>query len=616
MPKNIVICCDGTNNQLETPPTNVLRLYGALPYAPGFQPAYYDPGVGTVAWPRGMGPVRKRLSLTFGSAFGWGFTRNLEEAYRFLMLNYQREDCIFLFGFSRGAFTVRALAGMLRMFGLLRPDQENLLPYVSRAYKAANFDVAKRVLRVSQRNVYVDFLGLWDTVSSLGFSYRRKALPYTANNRKVHVIRQALAIDERRAYFRQNRWGRKYEKQQDVKEVWFAGVHSDVGGGYPEEDNTLSMIPLQWMIEEARREGLLIDPGRYARVLGGQACGQEVSFAPDAGAKTHESLTGPWWIVEFLPMNYTRRRGDFRVPLARRRRIEGDAVVHQSVIDRIVAHQDSYQPPNLGRLGKPEPWSAGAKPGTPSPPEPKCRSARLREAVKAGAWVVGAAYIAVFLAILLLLLTFDLARGFFCGEGWPPHWWQRLLSAVTWPGRAVAWLTHPGHARAALLLAGPLIVLWLGAWAIDAVSGLRKFKARVWGRLLHLRWRGYNRALAEKQLKYLRPNGRQAYLRMLRLDLGFPVFYGAALLCALPQAFSMAGNAVPSWIPSWVTLLPLVTVASDWIENLVLLWQVSRYPGKPLHAWAIGVASAATVVKIATFTASLLGLASLLLLAL
>lgn len=608
--KNIVICCDGTNNQLETDPTNVMRLFAALKRDPQRQVAYYDPGVGTLAQPGVRGAVAKRLSLVYGLAFGMGFTRNLEEAYRFLMWNYEPGDRILLFGFSRGAFTVRALAGMVHMFGLLDREQENLLPYVSRAYKAANFHIANRFQKLAQRRPQINFLGLWDTVSSLGFVYRRLALPFTANNESVHVVRQALAIDERRAYFRQNRWGNQFAATQDIKQVWFAGVHSDVGGGYPEEESDLAKITLQWMIDEARRPGehtgLLVDDEKLLKLLVGEAEirkaqreQREPRFQPNAAAKAHESLVSPWWVLEFLPMNYTLKRRDFFWPLGRRRTIESNAVVHQSVLDRMATYGDSYRPPNLGSLGTPEPWSQEA--GTPVAAPPDGPSTRLKCIMSASAWVLGAAYFGMVFVFLVTVVVKYLS-----GHSLAGRWGSPLLDAVFWPRIVAAWLDQPNHAWGALLLAVPLAVLAAGAWLLNRLSGLPQFVTRVQGKILHQRWTGYNQDLAQEQFDALMADGRTAYARMLKMDLAFPLCYGFALHWSLAYARYLAGDVVPHVI----SLLPLIPMIADWIENCLLLRQLARCPDR-LQTGAIRAASAATMVKLATFTATLFMLAGL-----
>src|SRR4029077_13362949 len=122
MPKNIVICCDGTNNEFGRVNTNVVRLFQSLDLSdPEKQIGYYDPGVGTIAEPGAFSKLDKWLSRVFGLAFGRGLVGKVEGAYTFLMSRYEPGDRIYLFGFSRGAYTVRALAGVLHLLGLL-PD--------------------------------------------------------------------------------------------------------------------------------------------------------------------------------------------------------------------------------------------------------------------------------------------------------------------------------------------------------------------------------------------------------------------------------------------------------------------------------------------------------------
>lgn len=607
--KNIVICCDGTNNQLETNQTNVFRLFLSLEDVPHLQIVYYDPGVGTLAQPSIRSQIGKKLSLVYGLAFGVGFTRNLEEAYSFLMQNYMPGDRLFLFGFSRGAYTVRALAGMLHMFGLLHRDQENLVPYVSRAYTSANFEVAERVKKVARKDVCIEFLGLWDTVTSLGFAYKRKALPYTTNNESVRVVRHAISIDERRSYFRQNRWGRAFAAKQDIKEVWFAGVHSDVGGGYPEGDpsdgsgnnrSALSKITLQWMVEEAKKFALRVDDSKHQQTLQGKF---PAPFEPNAGAIANESLRSLWWIAEFLPMNYTLRHNAFYFPFGRRRTILKGEIVHQSVIDRKDAKEAKYQPPNLPTLGPPEPWSVS--PGRIVAPSPESASSKLGRVVGPPLGLLGA-------VCVLYILIFAIALGLriLVEVGFHPGPWQTLWSTLRWP----SWLDLE-TARRLSPIAVPLAVFTLGSWLLGKLSRLPNFELRVKnGQILHRRF-GYDKTIVEEQLHQLRDDGRASYLRMLRFDLAFPLFYGAALIWGLQTARILAGFSSPSWIE----LLPLVTVVSDWAENVLLLWQVPRYRDalpSGLTGWAIGIASVATRAKLVTFTAVLLWIVCLLIFAL
>jgi len=606
--KNIVICSDGTNNQLTTAPTNVLRLFDSLDLRdPTKQVAYYDPGVGTLAHPGRTNPLTKRLSLVFGLAFGAGFTRNLETAYRFLMHYYQPGDRIFLFGFSRGAFTVRALAGMLHMFGLLRVEHENLLPYISRAYTSANFDVIKRTLPFTRRHIGIDFLGLWDSVSSLGFAYARKALPFTANNPSVYVIRHALAIDERRAYFRQNRWGRVFANKQDIKEVWFAGVHADVGGGYPEKEGGLSKISLEWMIEQAClagvHSGLLIDPKAYQQELAGVSG----DCKPDAGAPIHQSLNGPWWTLEFLPKNATLQRDDFLIPVARRRLIEGIAgypvVVHQSVIARMNAHKEKYQPANLKQTQSVEAWTTQA---LTSPYLPTPLSKRLVEFFRASAWVIGCYYVLFSVIYLLGQLAVVLVKGVIHSET-KPDWLFSLLDAVQWPRTVYAWSASADHAWSVLVWLFPFMVFAAGAWLQRKLSNIGSFSLRITDKLLHLRWQGYDALLAKKQFKELGDDGLRAYRLMLFFDMFLPFFYAPALAASLIEAFRLTKSSpigLEQLCP-WVLGLPLVTALADWLENTLLLRQIGRFQAHmDLRVSGVRAASVATIVKLTAFTAS------------
>ncbi|HED17756.1 MAG TPA: DUF2235 domain-containing protein [Gammaproteobacteria bacterium] len=122
--------------------------------------------------------------------------------------------------------------------------------------------IAEGFKRTFSRECPVHFLGLWDTVKSIGWIYDPVNLPYTMNNPSVGVVRHAISIDERRALFRSNLWGAGTD-EQDVLQVWFAGVHSDVGGGYPENESGLAKIAMQWMVEEAQKFGLLVDLEKY-----------------------------------------------------------------------------------------------------------------------------------------------------------------------------------------------------------------------------------------------------------------------------------------------------------------------------------------------------------------
>jgi uncharacterized protein (DUF2235 family) len=344
MSKNIIICCDGTGNQFGEQNSNVVKLYRILQKEQNTQVAFYDPGVGTMSDPDVKTPVAKIMSKLFGLAFGCGMHRNIREAYSYLMENYEDGDRVFLFGFSRGAYTVRVLAGFIRMCGLLEKGCQNLIPYAYLLFKKRKFKVAGRFRTTYARECPIHFLGVWDTVSSVGLIIARKTYPYTFDNDIVKTVRHAVSIDERRTYYRQNLWTEEETDSQDVKQVWFAGVHCDVGGSYKEEECGLSKIALNWMVLQAVDKGLKIDDDKYQIiVLGKDPKGWYCK--PDHKAKMHTSLKGVWWLLEFLPKNLTLNRKRFFFPRGKPRFIKEKSLIHRSVIDR--KNDCEYDPRNM-----------------------------------------------------------------------------------------------------------------------------------------------------------------------------------------------------------------------------------------------------------------------------
>jgi uncharacterized protein (DUF2235 family) len=243
---------------------------------------------------------------------------------------------------------------MLHIIGLLREDNEGLIPYAIRMIKQKKIDfaVAGDFKKTFCRECKPHFVGVWDTVSSVGWVYNVAHFPGTkaTHNSDLRIIRHAVSIDERRAFFRQNLFGVPHDPQQDIKELWFAGVHSDVGGGYPESESQLSKIALQWMICEAEPVGLRVDPSRKADILGGQP----PYVAPDPLTKNqHESLYGLWWIAELWPKVVSVEASPgvwnkhLRMNFGRRRWISPNTVVHRSVQQRLADQSLGYAPSNL-----------------------------------------------------------------------------------------------------------------------------------------------------------------------------------------------------------------------------------------------------------------------------
>ena len=351
--KKIVICCDGTSNDFGDHNSNVVKLFNVLEKNTDRQITYYDPGVGTPSTYDAFNPITKKLEYVLGQSFGYGLNQNIMDAYAFLMKTYEEGDELYFFGFSRGAYTVRALAGLINTCGLLYANSENLIAETMRIFhdrKAGKIagDFKKTFSRVCK----VHFLGLWDTVSSIGWVYSPMTLQGTSNNESVANVRHAISIDERRAFFRQNLWGTRFEKQQDIRQVWFAGVHSDVGGSYLEEVSNLSNISLEWMIVEAMAKGLLFEPEKLenTRKLFQQ---NPEPYMQDLNI----SLSGGWRIAEFWPKLIKVNKGTVDKPRwvsrlyvnrGRFRFMDGNHKhsLHQSVVLRLQKRGD-YRPKNL-----------------------------------------------------------------------------------------------------------------------------------------------------------------------------------------------------------------------------------------------------------------------------
>jgi len=354
MGKNVVICCDGTANQFTKNNTNVIKLYSALIDDPDRQAIFYHPGLGTWEAPGALTTWGRRISIALGKALGYGLESDIAAVYTFVMNNYRAadNDRLFFFGFSRGAYTVRAVASLLHAFGVLRAGHETSVPYAIRLMNSIGQEGAGslEIFRVVDRfratfsasDAKPYFIGAWDTVSSVGWISNPLHIPYSANNPDIEIGRHAVSIDERRSFFRQNLWwpGSDTGKAgpKDLKQVWFAGGHCDVGGGYAEEESGLSKIALRWMFKEAEAKGLLVDARRRDAVM---AAGQ----GPDANGRMHDELIGQfgWQLVEYVPKrHYDRATGktDFRANRGQARRLPRGALIHESAFRR-----DNYTVP-------------------------------------------------------------------------------------------------------------------------------------------------------------------------------------------------------------------------------------------------------------------------------
>ena len=377
MPKNIVLLSDGTGNSAaRLTKTNVWRCYEALDLAdPSKQIAFYDDGVGTSSF---------RPLAIIGGAFGYGVKRNVLDLYTFLCRNYKDDDCIYIFGFSRGAFTACLVAGLIASEGIVRCETEEALQKHARnayrEYRRKHFTAdlpLDRIFRrirdlftgrqgylekrksVTEAERHVTFLGVWDTVGAYGLPideltqilnwfwrlYPRDRNAPEAFDRVCH----AVAIDDERQTFHPMLFNEEGQDDVDhvdkerITQVWFAGMHSNVGGGYP--DDGLSYVSLDWMLDRAKKKGLLLEPKtREIQMLRANAVGM-----------LYDSRKGLGGLYRYMPRDIaalcdTDDR-DRIVKVARPK-------IHYSVIRRIKLGSDSYAP-----IGLPEHYAVATRKG-------------------------------------------------------------------------------------------------------------------------------------------------------------------------------------------------------------------------------------------------------------
>ena len=330
MSKRIVICADGTWNRPEKDPkedfpTNVLRLARAIKPVGREQVAqqvFYDWGVGSYYDP------------VIGGATGKGLNKNIMDDYRYIVQNYAPGDELFLFGFSRGAYTVRSLCGLINNCGIVKRPDAPLIEAAfehykkpSKAYAPAGQESIEFRRAYSHRSREVKFVGVWDTVGAMGIPFSflgllddRDEFYDTKLGGNVRVARHALAIDERRRDFEPTVW--QPRENLDLKQVWFAGAHSDVGGSYKpdEDDSLLSDIALDWMMREAKAAGLTLEPHLRQRLR------------PNPTATLHQSRR-----------HYYRIKKKYYRPIDHGR---GEVLIHKSVKQRW-DQGTKYRPKNL-----------------------------------------------------------------------------------------------------------------------------------------------------------------------------------------------------------------------------------------------------------------------------
>ncbi len=314
MGKNIVVFSDGTSQEgglIRN--TNVYKLFNMVEDRSENQITFYDKGLGT---------GRRKIS---GAIFGRGMSKNILDCYRFIFDNYTVGDQVYLFGFSRGAATVRSLSGFIDQFGILPRSRPELIKRAYKIYQTPNHrkrDRKTREFLALNHTMWckIKFLGVWDTVAALGTpiklldvlidripKFRHRFHDFTLS-RGVEHGRHALAIDDERLTFHPIVWDKEPNLDQTIKQVWFCGMHSDVGGSYEEEE--LSSIPLIWMVTEAKERGLLIWPGN------------KVPVGPKANGTMHNSRSG------FPGVIYRRRERSWNHIMDKK------PTVHESVVMR------------------------------------------------------------------------------------------------------------------------------------------------------------------------------------------------------------------------------------------------------------------------------------------
>ncbi|MCH8097315.1 MAG: DUF2235 domain-containing protein [Proteobacteria bacterium] len=370
MSKNIILFSDGTGNKGgHGADTNVFLLFNAVNIHDADEPqiSFYDDGVGT---------SKNRYLRAISGAFGFGFMANVRDLYEYLARYYEPGDDnkpgdkVFLFGFSRGAATIRAFAGMIQECGLLdiknpacqkdgKFDEVKFQQQIDlemEAYKKikTNKSLAStfraRSVKHSQSApdgaLKIEMIGVWDTVSALGFpkdwslafDWIFKALDKLTDslfphnfynyqlNKNVEYVYHALAIDDERRTFRPRVWNEDDDdRPKRIEQVWFAGVHSNVGGGYPRAG--ISMVALDWMMERAVERGVRLNKGVH----------DEVRASANVDGRLYDSRSGAAIYYRYGPRDITKLCKHIPDPVK----------IHDSVIDRITKGTSRYAPRSI-----------------------------------------------------------------------------------------------------------------------------------------------------------------------------------------------------------------------------------------------------------------------------
>lgn len=339
MSKKLVVCFDGTWNnadsdEAETNVSLIARAIRATPIEVG------KPQI--VLYLRGVGTAGLAVQRVLEGATGQGLDDTIRSAYMFIAQNYLPGDDIFLFGFSRGAFSARSLAGLIGSCGILKRQKLSDLGKAWRYYKTAKVrepaDFVARNNSDSHIDATIEFVGVWDTVGALGIpssafgdvNQREYGFHNTTPSKITRHAYHAVAVDEFRDEFVPTLWtGEMPELCKDLQQVWFAGAHSDVGGGYV--DRTLANIPLLWMARKAEACGLVLDRD----MLNGYTVDPDASHHDSrSGWSVKDRLTPTFRAVCETEIEVSFYEGLYRPMQGKKILRTLNEAVHQSVIDR------------------------------------------------------------------------------------------------------------------------------------------------------------------------------------------------------------------------------------------------------------------------------------------
>jgi uncharacterized protein (DUF2235 family) len=352
--RQLVLLCDGTSNSVDVGQgTNVLRMLSTLQASDAQQLVFYDPGVGSPSYApetTWLDKSKQTAQRLMGLAFGKGVFENIAQAYEFLMREYREGDEIYVLGFSRGAFTARAVVGMVNAFGLLPAHSSNLLPMLLNVYFTQKDPLVKAsqgampahhkrtrqvlVQKVRENNVpphrldvTVHFVGIWDTVATLGIPPLDQQIPVEASMtfkdaqgqsqpKKFRHVRHALALDEQRVMFKPRVYideDRARDAQQPLKQSiiqrWFPGAHCDVGGTY-DDNAVISQAAFTWLLQEACDCGLRLS----AQVLQTLSFHLKIPTSATAVPKPliHSELYDtPYWAIAGMCVRQARHGATF-----------------------------------------------------------------------------------------------------------------------------------------------------------------------------------------------------------------------------------------------------------------------------------------------------------------